>query len=162
MKSKLLLCILSFLFFVPLIANQFEVPATADNTPLIQVAQGEITSTAASIDLYSTSSIKAYILSQFPNAPVMADIASCESHFRQLNYDGSVLIGKQNSDDTGVFMINKKYHLKEATSLGLNLDIFVDNVAFAKVLYERNGTRDWNWSKYPIGKFQGWAQGECS
>jgi hypothetical protein len=161
MKSKLLLCILSFLFLVPLLANQYEVrPNMAGSTPVVLVS--EVTPIAASVDVYSTSSIKQYIRNAFPNAPVMSDIASCESRFRQFNLDGSVYRGRANPHDIGLLQINETYHLEEATKLGMDIYTLDGNVAFAKVLYERNGTRDWNWSKEPIGKFQGWAQGECT
>lgn len=159
MKLKLLLCIVLFLFLIPLVAKVYFAGSSPKAVPeivTIDVVQ------KIQVDPYSTSSIRSYILTQFPDAPVMANIASCESQFRQLNKDGSALRGFQNNLDVGVFMVNEYYHKKEATSLGLNLEKLEDNVAFARVLYDRNGTRDWNWSKYPIGKFKGWAQGECS
>lgn len=78
---------------------------------------------------------------------IMQDIAFCESENRQFNDDGSVVLGKQNSLDTGRFQINQKYHL--AKSKELNMDIFTleGNTAYAMYLYEREGTRPWNWSK---------------
>lgn len=168
MKSKILICIASFLFFIPQLALENSVPPSymASSTPVI--VQATTTKTAVPIvpkpkaNVYSTSTLKSRILAAFPDAPVMADIASCESRFRQFNTDGSVYRGRANPHDIGLFQINETYHLKEATKLGMDIYTLEGNIAFAKVLYKRNGTRDWNWSKEPIGKFQGWAQGECT
>ncbi len=77
----------------------------------------------------------------------MIQIARCESTFRHTLSDGSVLKGKVDSADTGVMQINTRYHGDTAEELGLDLTDLYDNMAYARNLYERQGTRPWKASK---------------
>ena len=79
----------------------------------------------------------------FKDAPVMVQIARCESTFRHELADGSVLRGKVHNDDLGVMQINTRYHGTRAAELGLDLEDLDDNMAFARLLYEEQGTRPW-------------------
>lgn len=167
MKSKLLICIAVFLFLVPITASNYQLTAGSTSTvlPPIETTQGEITpeatstiavsTIAKSTNVYSTSSLKQLILDTFPDAPIMVSIASCESRLRQFNSDGTVRRGVANNHDIGLFQINSDYHEEAAKKLGMDIYSLEGNVAYAKVLYERNGTRDWNWSKGM------WSEGEC-
>ena len=83
----------------------------------------------------------------------MAEIAKCESTFRQYDSKGEVIKGIVNKSDVGVMQINKYYHLKQAEKLGYDLHTIEGNMAYAKALYEREGTKPWNasskcWMKY--------------
>lgn len=80
-------------------------------------------------------------------ADLMLEVARCESTLRQFNASGTVLTGFVDSDDTGIFQINKRYHLKTATELGLDLDTEDGNIAYAKYLFDTQGTKPWNPSK---------------
>lgn len=88
----------------------------------------------------------------FEDIPIMIAVAKCESHYRHTVSDGSVLRGRVDPDDTGVMQINKRYHEDTAIKLGLNLDDIYDNMAYARYLYEKQGTQPWSasapcWSK---------------
>ncbi len=74
----------------------------------------------------------------------MIQVARCESTFRHTLEDGSVLRGKVDSRDTGVMQINSHYHGKAAAALGLDLENFEDNMAYARNLYEKQGTQPWS------------------
>lgn len=87
---------------------------------------------------------EAIVRDYFRDIPVMIQVARCESTFRHTLSDGSVLQGRVDSDDTGVMQINKRYHLKTAESLGLDLDDMYDNMAYARHLYEKQGTQPWS------------------
>ena len=80
----------------------------------------------------------------FKDIPVMVSIAKCESHFRQTLADGSVLRGEKDPADTGVMQINTRYHQKRALELGLDLHLLEDNMAYARTLYQKQGTKPWN------------------
>jgi len=84
------------------------------------------------------------VRSYFRDIPVMAEIARCESHFRQTLPDGSVLRGKVDSDDTGVMQINRRYHGVKAAQLELDLNDIYHNMAYARYLYETQGTQPWS------------------
>jgi hypothetical protein len=88
----------------------------------------------------------------FSDIPVMIQIARCESTFRHTLPDGTVLRGKVDSADTGVMQINMRYHGETAEELGLDLTVLHDNLAYARDLYERQGTRPWNASAPCWGK----------
>ncbi len=102
----------------------------------------------AAKDENAEATVRAY----FKDIPVMIQIARCESTFRHTLADGSILRGVVDKADTGVMQINKRYHSKAATTLGINLDDIYGNMAYARHLYEKQGTKPWNasspcWSK---------------
>ncbi len=92
--------------------------------------------------------IKERVEAYFADAPIMAAISSCESHFRQFDTDGSVYRGAINNKDVGVMQINEHYHLDEAKALGIDLYTLEGNLKFARHLYEREGTAPWSSSEY--------------
>lgn len=80
----------------------------------------------------------------FKDIPVMVSIARCESRFRQTLADGSVLRGDRDRADMGVMQINSRYHNARALKLGLDLHMLEDNMTYARMLYEKEGTSPWN------------------
>lgn len=101
-----------------------------------------------------TQTVRNQVETYFADTPVLVDIARCESHFRQFNTDGGVYRGKINRYDVGVMQINELYHKAEATALGLDLTDLADNLAFAKQLYDKEGTKPWASSGACWGKTQ--------
>lgn len=73
----------------------------------------------------------------------MVNIAECESHFRHFGEDGGVLRGDVDRRDVGVMQINEYFHGKRAEKLGLDLETLAGNLAYARDLYEREGTTPW-------------------
>ncbi len=89
----------------------------------------------------------------FKSNPILVEIARCESRFRQFDEDGEVLRGKVIKEDVGVMQINEYYHLERSKKLGYDIHTLDGNMAYAKWLYQKEGTRPWNssvkcWSKY--------------
>lgn len=84
------------------------------------------------------------VRSYFRDIPIMAEIARCESTFRHTLPDGSVLKGRVDSDDTGVMQINRRYHGETAARLKLNIEDLYHNMAYARHLYETQGTQPWS------------------
>ncbi|MEM9336325.1 MAG: hypothetical protein AAGA35_00515 [Patescibacteria group bacterium] len=83
----------------------------------------------------------------FQDIPVMIQVARCESTFRHELEDGSILQGHVDNDDTGVMQINKRYHEARSIELGLDIHDIYDNMAYARYLYEKQGTQPWNASR---------------
>lgn len=88
----------------------------------------------------------------FKDAPVMIEIAKCESKLRQWDQNGEVLRGVVNPKDRGMFQVNEYYHLTESERLGYDIYSAEGNIAYAKFLYQSNGTTPWKssaecWSK---------------
>lgn len=87
------------------------------------------------------------VADEFGYGNVMWHIARCESNFRQFEADGTVLKSYYGTDDYGVFQINTKYHLETSKKLGYDIMDIEGNIAYAKWLYEKQGTQPWNASK---------------
>lgn len=107
--------------------------------------------TTSSIEIVNTATSTPVVMaSSSPIAglpPIMLKIAECESNTRQFNEAGEVLRGRVHPADLGIFQINSAVHAEEAEKLGIDIFTLEGNVAFAKLLFERNGTRDWLASK---------------
>lgn len=100
----------------------------------------------------SIGEIEQRVREYFAEDPIMIKVAWCESKFRHFERDGSVVRGDINRSDIGVMQVNEYYHGKTADALGLDLHKLEDNLAYARYLYTREGTRPWNssshcWSK---------------
>ncbi len=101
----------------------------------VEVGEGTTT------EILNTESI---VRSYFRDIPVMVQVARCESGFRHTLADGSILKGRVDSADTGVMQINRRYHEKKATTMNLDLNDIYHNMAYARYLYETQGTQPWS------------------
>ena len=119
-------------------------PATASST----IAENA----TSSVPLTSVS-VEAYVRDYFKDTPVLAEVAKCESTFRQFDSKGRVIRGKENPDDVGVMQINTFYHGESAEKLGYDLYTIDGNLGFARWLYGKYGSDPWVhsskcWKKY--------------
>jgi hypothetical protein len=96
----------------------------------------------------AVDSVEAHVRSYFADIPILAEVARCESTFRHTNPDtGAVTRGYVNPADVGVMQINEYYHGETAERMGLELTDLNDNLAYARYLYEREGTQPWSASR---------------
>jgi len=101
-----------------------------------------------------SQTVEQYIRNYFDDEPIMAEVASCESHFRQFGNDGKVL-KNANSSAVGVFQIMSSIHASMADqNLGLDIYSLQGNAAYARYLYERQGLKPWAASKACWSKSQ--------
>jgi len=95
-----------------------------------------------------------------PVPKILSDIGWCESKNDQAktgyNYRYKTVTDANGatstvkvlwSRDIGKYQINDYYHEERAKSLGLDIHTEAGNTAYALLLYNENGTRDWNPSK---------------
>lgn len=119
--------------------------ATVSAVNVEETAYGHIVSTeadtAVAVEPVDTETA---VRSYFADIPVMIEVARCESTFRHELTDGSILQGRVDPADTGVMQINKRYHEATATAMTLDLDDLYDNMAYARYLYEKQGTQPWS------------------
>ncbi len=80
-----------------------------------------------------------------PKVPLA--IAFCESTHMQFHENGTVVRGKENSKDVGVFQINEHYHLEDSKKLGFDIYTTEGNIDYAMHLLESQGKKPWVWSK---------------
>jgi hypothetical protein len=99
-----------------------------------------------------SQTVEEYVRAYFADEPLLADIAGCESHFRQYDKKGSVLRGESVREDVGLMQINETYHKDIADELGLDLNTMQGNLAYGRYLYEKQGSVPWNSSKACWGK----------
>ena len=90
-----------------------------------------------------SQTVEEYVREYFEDSPVLAEVARCESKFRHFGKNGDIIRGEVNSKDVGVMQINEHYHKATASKLGLNIYSLDGNLAYAKQLYEREGTQPW-------------------
>lgn len=100
--------------------------------------------TVSEVKPAAVQNTEAAVRAYFKDIPVMIQVARCESHFRHTLADGSILKGVVDPADTGVMQINKRYHAAKAATLGINLDDIYGNMAYARHLYETQGTQPWS------------------
>jgi hypothetical protein len=98
-------------------------------------------------------SVQEYVKEYFADVPVMYAIAGCESHYHQYDVDGSILRNPKSSA-LGLFQIMQSAHEKTAAQLGIDIYTIQGNAAYAKYLYDQEGTVSWNSSKACWGKTQ--------
>ncbi len=116
-------------------------------TPVVSEAGSEVASVPA-------VTVEKQVRVYFTDAPIMAEIARCESRFRQFSKDGNVLRGEENRRDVGVMQINEKYHLEDALEMEIDLYTLEGNLSYARHLYEKQGTKPWIHSKKCWGKHE--------
>ena len=103
----------------------------------------EISEEVKEVEPKQLNTTKEIVEEYFSDAPVMIEVAYCESRLRQFNEYGDPLRGRVNSADVGVMQINEKYHAATAVKLGHDLYTLEGNLAYARYLYETQGTKPW-------------------
>lgn len=79
----------------------------------------------------------------FPDAPIMERVAKCEGT-KNGRLHPEAYNPTNGSGDTGIFQISEKYHGKEYRRLGFtDMEDIKQNLAYARILYDRNGLNDW-------------------
>lgn len=92
--------------------------------------------------------VVAKILEVFPDAPVMVQVARCESSLNPLA--DRVTTDGRTGIDVGLFQINQ-VHLKRLNELGLDRYNLYDNLTYARMLYNESGLAPWFMSKHCWG-----------
>ena len=120
--------------------------AAVGNIPTDAPQKEEVEMTEAS-SFKDQKRIEAYIRKEFADTPILIEIARCESTLRHFDSDGKVVRGIVDKRDTGVMQINLYYHADTAKQLDIDLHTVEGNVAYAKYLYGKYGTKPWSASK---------------
>ncbi|MEK7551932.1 MAG: hypothetical protein AAB534_00800 [Patescibacteria group bacterium] len=95
----------------------------------------------------TVQSTEEIVKNYFADAPIMVEIARCESTFRQINSKGEVLRGVVNSRDVGVMQINERFHGDTAEKMNVDIYSIDGNLEYARHLYEKQGTKPWKASE---------------
>lgn len=90
------------------------------------------------------ASVEERVREYFADIPVMAEIARCESKFRQFTDSGNVLRGGVDGGMIGVFQFFEAVHANAALGLGFDLATLEGNLGYARHLYVQQGTTPWD------------------
>lgn len=99
-----------------------------------------------------SQSVEEYVREYYADTPVLIEIARCESRFRQYDEKGAVLRGEVTPDDIGIMQVNDHFHGDTSEALGYDIRTIEGNLAYAKYLYDKEGTAPWRSSKSCWGK----------
>lgn len=91
----------------------------------------------------SPTAIETKVRAYFTDAPIMIEIAKCESNFRQFTDAGNVFYGGQGQGMIGIFQFYESIHKTAAATLGYDLATVDGNIAYAKHLYKEQGVTPW-------------------
>lgn len=108
----------------------------------------------------AAQTVEDYVREYFKDVPVMIEIARCESRFRQFDKNGKVLKNEAGSSAVGMFQIMSSIHKPVAEKLGLDIHTIQGNAAYARYLYDKQGTKPWEadpaskgcWGKTQVAK----------
>lgn len=102
-----------------------------------------IATTTATTSTQTPAEIEKRVREYFADAPVMIEIARCESKFRQFTDAGNVLRGGNGGLMVGIFQFFESIHSRSALALGFDLNTVEGNLGYARHLYTQEGTRPW-------------------
>lgn len=131
-------------------------PVRLPEVPKVEntVSEGKIIRQISQSEISTIMSTEQYVRTYFKDIPIMIEIARCESTFRQLDQEGNIHRGVVVPEDVGVMQINEYYHLDQALKKNIDIYTLEGNTAYARDLFERQGTRPWNSSKPCWGKYE--------
>lgn len=115
----------------------------ANPTPVVEEVRASSKKIAEISRFSTTEDVEEYVREYFKDTPILADVARCESQFRQFGKDGYVLRGMVDKRDVGVMQINEGYHLETANKLNRDIYTIEGNLEYAKVLYQKFGLSPW-------------------
>jgi flagellar capping protein FliD len=108
--------------------------------PITTVAEA---SSKTTTEFFTQAESEAKVRTFFKDTPVMTEIARCESEFRQYTDNGNVLRGGSANGMIGVFQFFESIHTPIAKELGFDLATLDGNLAYAKHLFQSEGTNPW-------------------
>jgi len=99
---------------------------------------------------YTEEGIIERVKQEFKDAPIMVEVARCESRFKPAAHNTK--LNKDGTTDGGIFQLNS-VHDEELALLGLDKFDPEDNIKFTRLLYDRSGLRPWESSRGCWGKY---------
>ncbi len=119
-------------------------PAVTATSTQAAVGQLTVAATTTKQSVNPNADIESQVREYFKDIPLMAEIAYCESRFRQFDKDGSIFRGKVNSKDVGALQVNEYYHLERSKKLGYDIHTLEGNMKYSRILYKESGAQPWN------------------
>jgi hypothetical protein len=102
--------------------------------------------------------VEAEVRDHFKDVPIMVEVARCESRFRQFDEETGEPLKNPNSSATGVLQLMASYHREPAKRMGYNIDTLEGNLGYGEALYEQQGLKPWEESRYCWEKHLAYAR----
>ncbi len=131
-----------FLLLAPSLVSAQSLEWLAEHPGATTQSMGQATMPVSAPPINSNEGLEMKVRSAFADAPLMAEIARCESRFRQYGSSGNALDGGSGGM-IGLFQINASVHAAYARSLGMDIYTPDGNIAYARKLYQEEGTDPW-------------------
>lgn len=113
-------------------------------SPVVSSAQSDMEEESTVSTTTTQAATEARVREYFADIPAMIEIARCESNFRQFTDSGAVMRGGGSGQFIGIFQFMESVHSSVALALGYDLATVEGNLAYARHLYERQGTKPWS------------------
>ncbi len=139
---KILVVSLAFFLFVMYTPAAFAVGGELVTQTKATTSPSKTQVTTTDLQL-SPTAIETKVRAYFTDAPIMIEIAKCESNFRQFTDAGNVFYGGVGSGMIGIFQFYEALHKTAAATLGYDLATVEGNLGYAKHLYKEQGTTPW-------------------
>lgn len=152
-KYKFILNFTAISLFMVLSTISGTTTPTVKSLPKVENSSYKVVKEISNKEVEDMISTEKYVREYFKDIPIMIQVARCESTFRHLDDDGEIHRGRVNNSDVGVMQINEYYHLDTAEKKNLDIYTLDGNLAYARDLYEREGTQPWISSKPCWGKY---------
>jgi len=107
------------------------------------ITHAATTTATSSTELKDPAAIEKRVREHFADAPVMIEIARCESKFSQYTDAGNVLRGGNGGLMIGIFQFFESIHATPALALGFDLSTVEGNIGYARHVYTQQGTTPW-------------------
>jgi hypothetical protein len=117
---------------------------SGSTTASIQAEMQATTVVASSAKIFNDSKMmESYLKAEFADAPILVDVARCESNFKHFDDNGKVVRGRVDAADIGLMQINERFQGETAKKLGMDIYTVEGNIAYAKHLYDEQGIKPW-------------------
>ncbi len=102
-------------------------------------------------NLADSSNIKRTIVAYFPDAPIMVEVARCESGLRHRTESGALLQNTKGGSASGTFQVLMRIHRSEMLKMGLDPNNDADYMTYVKYLFDTFGLKPWRPSRHCWG-----------
>ncbi len=125
--------------FTPHAWAQTDTATTTSDAEALSTSTPSIT---IPFDPFDPTQVEAKVRQDFADIPVMIKIAKCESDFTQYDSTGHPMYGGTGGM-VGVFQVAAAVHTEAAQNLSFDINTLDGNLAYARYLYENEGTGPW-------------------
>ncbi len=100
----------------------------------------------------ASTKIERVIRAHFPDAPIMVEVARCESELRHRTPKGDLLPNQEGGTARGVFQVLMRIHEPEMRRMNLDPNDDEDYLTYVRYLFDTYGLKPWRPSRHCWGE----------